>query len=218
MNTIVTLDRQFGSGGLEIARLVAERRGVPCYDRELLERTARESGFTEEQIQTQDETPESAVIFGLIADTFSTRPLNQEVFLAQQETIRTIARETENGCVIVGRCGDIALRRHTNLVRIFVHAPETFRMDRIRSGKAGSDPAYRERTDRELLELMRSKDKERWSYYDAHAQQRWGQAKNYDFTINSGLLGIAGSVEQILRLLAAFEESGGQKQWISAGE
>ena len=68
--------------------------------------------LTEEQIQTQDETPESAVIFGLIADTFSTRPLNQEVFLAQQETIRTIARETENGCVIVGRCGDIVVMTH----------------------------------------------------------------------------------------------------------
>lgn len=216
MNTIVAIDRQFGSGGLEIARLVAERRQVPCYDRELLARTARESGFTEAQVQTQDEVPGSSFIFGLIADTFSNMPLHQEVFFAQQETIRKIARESKDGCVIVGRCADVALRRHTNLVNIFIHATEPFRMDRIRAGKAGNNPQYKNLDEKGLLELMRKKDKERWSYYDAYAQQRWGQAKNYDLTINSGLLGIEGSVEQIAQFLDAFEKDGGEKKWMAA--
>ena len=210
MNTIIVIDRQFGSGGLEIARLVAERYGVTCYDRELLARTARESGFTEELIQTQDEIPGSSFIFSLIADTFSEAPLNEEVFFAQQETIRKIARESEKGCVIVGRCADVALRRHTNLISVFVHATEPFRMSRIRADK----PEYAALPDGKLLELMRKKDKERWSYYDFYSQKRWGQAKNYDFTIDSGLLGIPGSVEQIVSVIDAFEKNGGEKRWL----
>ena len=213
MNTIITIDRQFGSGGLEIARKTAQRYGIPCYDRELLARTARESGFTEELILSQDEIPESSFIFGLIADTFSDAPLNEEVFFAQRETIRKIARETKDGCVIVGRCADCALQRHTNLVRIFIHATEPFRMERIRTGKAGENPEYASLTDEKLLDLMRKKDRQRWSYYDHYSQKRWGQAKNYDFTIDSGFLGIEGSVEQIVSVIDAFKKNGGERKW-----
>ena len=214
MNTIIAIDRQFGSGGLEIARLVAEHYGIACYDRELLAKTAQESGFTEELIQAQDEIPDSSFIFSLIADTLSDRPLNEDVFFAQQETIRKIARESENGCVIVGRCADCALRRHTNLVKIFIHATEPFRMERIRAGKAGNDPKYADLSDAKLLELMRKKDRERWSYYDRYSQKRWGQAKNYDFTIDSGFLGIEGSVGQIVHVIDAFERNGGERKWL----
>ena len=213
MNTIIAIDRQFGSGGLEIARQVAAHYGTACYDRELLAETARESGFTEELVHSQDEIPGSSFIFSLIADTFSDAPLHEEVFFAQQETIRKIAREAENGCVIVGRCADVALRRHTNLVRVFIHATEPFRMARIRAGKAGDDPAYAAMTDEKLLDLMRKKDRERWSYSDRYAQKRWGQAKNYDFTIDSGFLGIEGSVEQIVSVIDAFERNGGERKW-----
>ena len=213
MNSIIAIDRQFGSGGLEIARLVADHYGIHCYDRELLAKTARESGFTEELIQAQDEAPASSFIFSLIADTFTDAPLNEEVHFAQQETIRKIARETKGGCVIVGRCADFALRRHKNLVRIFIHATEPFRMDRIRAGKAGDDPQYASMTDEKLLELMRKKDRARWSYYDHYTQKRWGQAKNYDFTIDSGFLGIAESVVQIVGVIDAFERNGGERKW-----
>lgn len=213
-NIIIAIDRQFGSGGLEIARKVAEYYKIACYDRELLAKTAQESGFTEELIQTQDEMPGSSFIFSLIADTFSEMPIHEDVFFAQQETIRKIARESENGFVMVGRCADVALRRHKNLIKIFIHAPESFRMDRIRAGKAGDNPEYKNQSDEKILELMRKKDKERWSYYDYYSQQRWGQAKNYDFTINSGLLGIDGSVSQILNIIDAFVKNGGEKQWM----
>ncbi len=210
MNTIIIIDRQFGSGGLEIARRIAEKRGIPCFDRELIERAAVDRGLTKEQIENQDERPGSGIIFGLIADTMYTRPLEEEVFLAEREAIRKIARESKDGCVIVGRCADIALSRHTNLVSIFIHASEAFRMERVRSGKAGGEDGinYRSWSDEKLLELLKKKDKERWSYYDSHAQRRWGQAKNYDFTINSAFLVIEGSVKHILALIDDFEQEG----------
>ena len=83
-------------------------------------------------------------------------------------------------------------------------------MSRIRAEK----PNYAALSDEKLLELMRKKDKERWSYYDFYSQKRWGQAKNYDFSIDSGLLGIPGSVEQIVSVIDAFEKNGGEKQWL----
>ena len=215
-NTIIVIDRQFGSGGLEIARSIAKKRNIPCYDRELIENAARESGLTKEQIETQDERPSSSVIFGMIADTMFTKPLEEEVFLAERDAIRKAARESTEGCVIIGRCADVALRKHANLVNIFIHAAEPFRMERIRTGKAGAEDGipYQKWTDEQLLSLMRKKDKERWSYYDAHAQQRWGQAKNYDLTINSAVLGIDGSVAHILSFLEDFERKGGEKVWM----
>lgn len=215
MNTIIVIDRQFGSGGLEIGRLLAKRRNIPCYDRELIEQAAMDSGLTKEQIENQDEKPHSGIIFGMIADTMFTRPLEEEVFLAEREAVRKAARESADGCVIVGRCADVALRKHTNLVRIFIHASEPFRMERMRTGKAGAEDKidYSAFSDRDLLEVMRKKDKARWSYYNAHSQNHWGQAKNYDFTINSALLGIDGSVDQIIKLLEAFEADGGQRRY-----
>lgn len=214
MKTIIVIDRQFGSGGREIAQRIAEKRQIPFYDRKLLERTAKESGFTETLVETQDEKPGNSIIFGLIADTFTDMPIEQDIFYAQQETIRSIARESKNGCVIVGRCADVALRRHTNMLSIFIHAPESFRMERVRQGKAGEDPAYRKLDDKKMLELLKKKDKERWSYYDHYTQQRWGQSKNYDLSINSGLLGIEKSADYILEIIDAFEADGGEKSWI----
>ena len=218
MNTIIIIDRQFGSGGREIAQLIAEKRQIPFYDRKLLARTAKESGFTETLVESQDEKPQNSIIFGMIADTFMNMPVEQDVFYAQQETIRSIARESQNGCVIVGRCADVALRKHTNMLSFFIHAPEPFRMERVRQGKAGEDPAYRKLNDKDLLDLLKKKDKERWNFYDNYAQQRWGQAKNYDLTINSGLLGIEKSAEYILEIIDSFESAGGAKSWIAEGE
>ena len=111
-------------------------------------------------------------------------------------------------------CNFIA--KNGNLFNIFIHAADPFRMERIRAGKAGEEEQWlsENSSDEELLELLRRKDKERWSYYDAHAQQRWGQAKNYDFTINSALLGIEESAEQIVGIIQAFERAGSKKAWI----
>lgn len=87
-------------------------------------------------------------------------------------------------------------------------------MERVRQGKAGEDPAYLKLDDKNMLALLKKKDKERWSYYDHYTQQRWGQSKNYDLSINSGLLGIEKSVDYILEIIDAFEADGGEKSWI----
>ena len=108
MNTIITIGRQFGSAGHEIGQLVADHYGIKCYDKELLARSAKESGFCEEMIRQQDERPTNSFLYNLVMDTYSfgynassyvDMPMSQKVFLAQFDTIRKIA--DEGPCVIV---------------------------------------------------------------------------------------------------------------------
>lgn len=116
MNTIITIGRQFGSGGREIGKKVAEHFGIKFYDKDLLTRAAKESGFCEEMIQSHDERPTNSFLYNLVMDTYSfgynsssfvDMPISHKVFLAQFDTIKKIA--SEGPCVIVGRCADYAV-------------------------------------------------------------------------------------------------------------
>ncbi|MBQ9438301.1 MAG: cytidylate kinase-like family protein, partial [Lachnospiraceae bacterium] len=138
MNTIVTIGRQFGSGGREIGENLAKRFQIPYYDRELLTRAARESGFCEEMIQNHDERPTNSFLYNLVMDTYSfgynsssfvDMPISHKVFLAQFDTIKKIA--DEGPCVIVGRCADYALEDYPNCLKIFIHADEAHKLARI---------------------------------------------------------------------------------------
>ena len=127
MKTIITIGRQFGSGGREIGERVAEHYGIRCYDKELLLRAAKESGFCEEMIETHDERPTNSFLYNLVMDTYSIgynsssfvdMPISQKVFLAQFDTIKKIA--SEGPCVIVGRCADYALQENPNVLHLFI--------------------------------------------------------------------------------------------------
>ena len=116
MNTIITIGRQFGSAGKEIGEKVAAHYGIKCYDKELLSRAAKESGFCQEMIENHDERPTSSFLYNLVMDTYSfgynsssfiDMPISHKVFLAQFDTIKKMA--DEGPCVIVGRCADYAL-------------------------------------------------------------------------------------------------------------
>ena len=116
MNTIITIGRQFGSGGREIGEKVAEYFGIKCLDKELLTRAAKESGFCEEMIKNHDERPTNSFLYNLVMDTYSfgynassfmDMPISHKVFLAQFDTIKKVAEE--GPCIIVGRCADYAL-------------------------------------------------------------------------------------------------------------
>lgn len=205
MKTIITIGRQFGSGGKEIGETLAKELGIPFYDRELLTRAAKESGFCEEMIQTHDERPTNSFLYNLVMDTYSfgynsaamvDMPISQKVFLAQFDSIRKIA--DEGPCVIVGRCADYALSEYDNCLNIFIHGDQKCKIERIMR-------KY-ELNDQKAKEMMIKKDKQRQSYYNYYSSKKWGRADSYDLTVNSSVLGIEGSVKLIKQFIADFEE------------
>ena len=206
MNTIITIGRQFGSGGREIGKMVAEKYGIKYYDKELLSRAAKESGFCEEMIQNHDERPTNSFLYNLVMDTYSfgynassfvDMPISHKVFLAQFDTIKKIAEE--GPCVIVGRCADYALSDFDNVLNIFIHADEDFKIKRIKERFADIT------TDDKAREMMSKKDKQRQSYYNYYSSKKWGRADSYDLSINSAILGIEGTVKFITQYIEDFE-------------
>ena len=128
MKTVITIGRQFGSGGREIGEKLSKAYGINYYDRELLARAAKESGFCEEILQNHDERPTNSFLYNLVIDTYSfgynssafvDMPISQKVFLAQFDTIKKVAEE--GPCVIVGRCADYALDGRDNVINLFIY-------------------------------------------------------------------------------------------------
>ncbi len=138
MKTVITIGRQFGSGGREIGEKLSQAYGISYYDRELLARAAKESGFCEEILQNHDERPTNSFLYNLVIDTYSfgynsssfvDMPISQKVFLAQFDTIKKVA--DEGPCVIVGRCADYALDGRDNVINLFIYADSDFKIKRV---------------------------------------------------------------------------------------
>ena len=174
---IITIGREYGSGGRVIGKLVAEKLGVPFYDKEILTRAAEESGLCEEVFEHHDE---KASFGGLIASTHASgaglqMPLNQRVFLAQFDAITKLAAEGD--CVIVGRCADYVLKELEHVTHVFVYASTEKRIERImRVENVTRDQAR---------ELIRKTDKQRKNYYNFFADGNWGLRSNYDLMIRT---------------------------------
>ena len=206
MNTIITIGRQFGSGGREIGEMVADHFGIKCYDKELLTRAAKESGFCEEMIQNHDERPTNSFLYNLVMDTYSfgynsssfvDMPISHKVFLAQFDTIKKIAKEEP--CIIVGRCADYALSDLPNVLNIFIYGDEDCKIKRIRE-------RFPDITSNEKArEMMQKKDKQRKSYYNYYSSKKWGRADSYDLCINSSVLGIEGTVKLLIQYIEDYE-------------
>ena len=205
MNTVVTIGRQFGSAGREIGKKVAEYFDIKFYDRDLLTRAAKESGFCEEMIQNHDERPTNSFLYNLVMDTYSfgynnssfvDMPISHKVFLAQFDTIKKIA--DEGPCVIVGRCADYALADRNNVVDIFIYGNEECKIKRIMEKYA--------LTENKAREMIIKKDKQRQSYYNYYSSKKWGDAKSYDLCINSSVLGEDGTVKLIIQYVEDFEK------------
>lgn len=204
MNTIITIGRQFGSAGHEIGEKVAEYFGIKCYDKELLSRAAKESGFCEEMIRNHDERPTNSFLYNLVMDTYSfgyntssfvDMPISHKVFLAQFDTIKKIA--DEGPCVIVGRCADYALSDYDNSIHLFIYADEDVKINRIMQ-KYGLN-------EQKARDMIIKKDKQRQSYYNYYSAKKWGRADSYDLCINSSVLGVEGTVKLIVQYIEDFE-------------
>jgi cytidylate kinase len=187
-NKIVTIGRQYGSGGRMIGVRLAEELGVTCYNSELLIEAARESGLCREIFERNDEKPISALLsFSPTNYESGEMPLNHKVFLAQMQTIRNIA--DRESCVIVGRCADYVLKDYENVVKVFIHAPLEDRVKRAIERDAIA-PGKAEKRVKRI-------DRERASYYNFYTTKRWGVAESYDICLDSSKFGIEGCVKII---------------------
>ncbi len=199
-NKIITISRQFGSGGRTVGRQAAQALGIPCYDQELLEKIAEESGFSKEFIRDRGEhTPHSS----WLANAFSDRGPHG---LSTQDYLWTIQSQlilelAEKGpCVIVGRCADYILRDKTPCLRAFIHAGLDQRADRIVRVYGQTDEAP--------VKRLRDKDKRRAAYYRFYTEMEWGDARNYHICLDSGAVGIQRCADIIVELYHAFPQQG----------
>ena len=205
-NTIITIGRQFGSGGREIGYMVADKLGIKLYDKEMLQRAAQDSGICEELFESHDEKPSNSFLYSLVMDTYSMgysgstyndMPINHKIFLAQFDAIKKIANE--GPCILVGRCADYALADWNDCFSIFVHADLDWRINRIAS-KHGKTP-------KEAKDMITKTDKSRASYYNYYTNKKWGAARSYNLCIDSSKLGIDYAIEAIIESIKIFDRT-----------
>ena len=196
--TIITISREFGSGGREIGKKLAEQLGFAFYDKELIEIAAKESGMDKE-LFAEDDTRTSRGFHLLGAIGFSLGgpltaitelSLNDRLFLVQSQVIEQVA--AQGNCVIVGRCADYVLRDNKNVLNVFIHGNMVDKKER-------AIHSY-EVDERDIENSIRKIDKHRANYYDYYTDCTWGDANNYDISINSSTFGIDGCVEIIKSL------------------
>ena len=204
ISTILTIGRQFGSGGREIGQELAKRFHIECYDKELLARAAKESGLCQEIFENHDEKPTNSFLYNLVMDTYSfgynsstfvDMPVSHKVFLAQFDAIKKIA--DEGPCVLVGRCADYALANYPNCTNIFIHAKMETKIERV-------SKKY-EMTPEKAKDLIVKKDKQRSSYYNYYSSKKWGQVDTYDLSIDSSVLGIEGTIDFLEQYIKQFD-------------
>lgn len=209
MNKIITISRQYGSGGREIGEKLAKALGIPFYDNELITRAAKESGFSEAAFENVEKKATNSLLYSIAMGMnaygnqdigFTHLSLDDQIYLAQSAVIRKVAEE--GPCVIVGRCADYVLRDLKNVVNIFIWADMEFRKERA----VKLYHLKEHKVEEELLKM----DKRRANYYNYHANEKWGRAENYHLSIRSDYVGIDNSVQCILQFLEFGER--GSKQ------
>lgn len=196
---VVTISRQFASGGHEIGQKLAQNLGYKFYDKELIYKAAEMSGISPDILKEVDEKAANSLLYSLslgassIVHGFSGTaqlPINDRVFIAQQQLIKSYA--TEN-CIIVGRCADYVLKENKNCIKIFIYADYDFRRKRAISVEG---------IDENIVDsFISKKDKTRANYYNYYADTKWSDFNNYDLCINSSFLGIDATVELIEKII-----------------
>ena len=194
---IITIGRQFGSGGRAIGKMVAERLGIPFYDKELIKKIAQNSGLSHEILEDYDEKPTNRFLYSLSLGAYTygnsftgipEMPMSDKIFVIQSDTIKEIARQ--GSCVIIGRCAESILKDTENFLSVFIHADFDYRIQRVAEyDKISHDAA---------AELIRKTDKKRANYHNYYSDLKWGEATSYDLCINSQI-GIENAAELIIQ-------------------
>lgn len=192
---IITIGREFGSGGRQIGKQLADLLGIEYYDKELIYLASKESGLCTEFFEKADEKKSGSLLqafalgfsmnnTGFISNDFLS---NESLFKIQADVIRQLA--TQKSCIFVGRCADYILRDEKNCTNLFIHSNPEDRIKRIKERHLISE--------QEAGELMHKTDKSRASYYNYYTDKTWGVASSYDLTINSSILGLDKTAEFI---------------------
>lgn len=193
---IITIGRQYGSGGRMIGKLLAERLGISFYNKEIIELAAKKSGMSEEVFEKVDETVASSLLYSIATGSYMfgnyvspqiNLPIHDKLFIIQSEIIKSVANK--ESCVIVGRCADYILKDRKDVVNLFIHADKEIRKERAVSEYGISKD--------KVEGYLGKMDKKRTAYYTYYTGAKWGSCSNYHLCVDSGVLGIKGTVDML---------------------
>ncbi len=196
---ILTIARQYGSGGREIGEKVASLLGIPLYDRELITMSAKDSGLSVDALENVDEKAANSLLYTLamgsgsygIPGGFGYRmPINDQLFVLQSDTIRRLAKE--GPCVIVGRAADYVVRDNPGRLSVFLYADIADRKARVTERHQLSEA--------KALDLINKTDRRRSNYYNYYTGGKWGKLDQYHIALNTSCLGIDGTAELIAEM------------------
>ncbi len=196
---IITIARQYGSGGREIGELIAKELSIPLIDKELVKDAAAKGELSEEIIRSADESAANSLLYTLAmgSNVLGTTihfgykmPLNDKLFILQSEAIKNYA--SKGSCVIIGRCADYVLRDEPSLFRIFIYGDLDHRTERVKM-------RHPEIKSSQVVDVITKTDKRRASYYNFYTGNKWGKFDNYDMAINSSTFG----VEETAKIISA---------------
>lgn len=197
---IITIARQYGSGGREIGERVAAALDIPIYDKELITQVASKGNLNEEVIKNAEESAANSLLYTLAmgSNTLGAAmhfgykmPLNDKLFILQSEVIREYAKEGSG--VYIGRCADYVLREEPCILRLFIYGDLEHRQARVKE-------RHPEVKSSQIIDVINKTDKRRSTYYNFYTGNKWGKFDNYDLAINSSTLGIEGTAELISNL------------------
>ena len=196
---VITIGREYGSGGRGIAHRLADALGVRYYDKELIRMASEDSGISEALFNLTDEKLEDKFLrkHGISKGTLVSQPqpdrlTKEELFQFQSEIIRRVA-DLEESCIIIGRCADYVLKERTNTFNVFVQASLDFRLKRVVENYGESE--------KKAGEIILKNDKRRANYYNYHVGEKWTNLTNYDMVVRSDIAGIDKAVESICTYL-----------------
>lgn len=192
---IITIGREYASGGRAIGKIISERLGIPFYNKEILHMAAESLNMSADDIKNADETAANSLLYSMSLmgglSTNTALPINDRIFIQEREVIKTLAQQ--GPCIIVGRCADSILKEiRDDVLNVFIYADADSRAKR-------AVEEYGESPD-DVYAVLRKHDKKRSTYYNLNTGQKWGAKDNYDLCLNSSKIGIEMCAETIINM------------------
>lgn len=197
MLPVITIARQFGSGGHEVGERLARELNIPFYDKALIAMAAKQSGLSEEVFENADEKATSSLLYSMVMGSYgfggripglNEMPINDKLFIIQSDIIKKAA--AQGPCVIIGRCADYILREFPHCLNVFIHADKAARVERIVSKNLCEA--------KKAPDFITKKDKQRANYYNFYSNNRWDDLSNYDLTLDTSKFTVEQAVELVL--------------------
>jgi cytidylate kinase len=198
---LITISRQFGSGGREIGEALSAELGIKCYDKELISIAAKESGIDADVFNNVDEKATNSLLYSLSMGLYSFSsnyssgqlPVNDRLYLLQHKIIKNLANEEP--CIFVGRCADYILEDRNDVVKLYIYADDDFRVKRTIEAQGVKES--------KAEQIVTKADKSRANYYNFYSGKKWGLTENYDLSINRTKL----STEQVVKVIKGYLEA-----------